>query len=162
MNKGRLINATINNSYLWPHFKILKLTENMRLKQLHHTEQEKKEIATFSEWILNVGNGTAEGIKDLENEDATWIKIPEKYFVDFDLDPIDKMTILIYDNFKNNFNNIDYLKQRTIVTPKNKTTDDINNYILSLVPNEIKTYYSYDTIMPSSKNIEELNLLYPQ
>ena len=71
------------------------------------------------------------------------------------------MTTLIYDDFNNNFNNIEYLKQRAIVTPKNKTADDINNYILSLVPNEVKTYYSYDTIMPSSENIEELNLLYP-
>ena len=40
--KEDIINATINNSYLWPYFKILKLTENMRLKQYNRTEEEKK------------------------------------------------------------------------------------------------------------------------
>jgi len=159
--KEYIIDATINKSYLWPHFRVLTLTENMRLKHYNITDEEKTEIAIFSDWILSIGNRTAQGIKDPENEDTTWIKIPEKYFVDFDLDPIDKMTTLIYDDFNNNFNNIEYLKQRAIVTPRNKTTNDINNYILSLVPNEVKTYYSYDTILPSSENIEELNLLYP-
>ena len=40
--KEDIINATINNSYLLPYFKILKLTENMRLKQYNHREEEKK------------------------------------------------------------------------------------------------------------------------
>ena len=72
------------------------------------------------------------------------------------------MSTLIYNDFNNYFNNIKYLKQRAIITPKNKTADDINNYILSLVPGELKSYYSYDTIVSSSENIDELNLLYPK
>ena len=48
-----------------------------------------------------------------------------------------------------------------IIAPKNKSTDEINKYILSLVPTDTKFYYSCDTILSSSGNIEELNLLYP-
>lgn len=160
--KETTIDATINNSYLWPYFRVLILTENMHLKRYNITKVEKKEITKFSNWILDIGNGTTKGIKDLENEDATWIKIPKKYIVHYELDPIEKISSLIYDSFNYYFNNIEYLKQRAIVTPKNKTADNINNHMLSLVPTELKTYYSYDTIMPSSENIDELNLLYPE
>ena len=48
----------------------------MRLKHFNTTSEEKKEIENFSKWTLDIGNGIAEGIKDLENEDITWIKIP--------------------------------------------------------------------------------------
>ena len=54
------------------------------------------------------------------------------------------------------------MKERAIITPRNKTADEINNYILSLIPEQEKCYYSYDTIASSSENIDELNLLYPQ
>ena len=160
--KKDIINATINNSYLWPYFKILKLTENMRLKRYNHREEEKNEIVTFSKWILNVGDGIAEGIKDLENEDAKWVKIPKKYILHYESNPIEKISSLVYDNLNIYFNNIEYLKERAIITPRNKTADEINNYILSLIPEQEKCYYSYDTIASSSENIDELNLLYPQ
>ncbi|PON92277.1 DNA helicase Pif1-like, partial [Trema orientale] len=102
--KEDIINASLNNSYLWPYFKLLSLTENMRLKNPNTTEQEKKEILEFSEWILSVGNGTADGIKDSKNEDATWIKIPEKYIIQYELNPIEKISELIYDNLQKKFN----------------------------------------------------------
>ena len=157
--KEHIIDATITNSYLWPYFEILNLTENMRLKQDNLSIEEKSKIVEFSEWILNIGNGTIEGIRDAENEDATWIEIPKKFILQYDSNPIEKISHSIYNDFLYNFNNIEYLKQRAIVAPKNKTIDEINQYILSLVPTESKTYYSYDSIMPSSENIDELNLL---
>ena len=107
-------------------------------------------------------HGTAEGIKYLENEDATWVKIPKKYIVHYHLNPIEKISTLVYNNINSYFNNIEYLKERAIITPKNKTADEINNYMLSLIPGQEKSYYSYDTIASSSENIDELNLLYPQ
>ena len=110
----------------------------MRLKQHNISTQEKYEITEFSKWILSIGNGTADGIKDVENEDATWIKIPQKYILHYDSNPIEKITKSIYNDFLHNFNNIEYLQQRAIVAPKNKTIDEINKYILSLVPTELK------------------------
>ena len=45
---------------------------------------------------------------------------------------------------------------------KNKTIDEINKYMLSLVPGEQRCYYNFDTIIPSSENIDKLHVLYPQ
>ena len=160
--KEQIIDATITNSYLWQYFRILTLTKNMRLQLPNITNDKQKELFEFSNWILNIGNGTIEGIQDDDNNDATWIKIPTKYIVNYDSNPIEKIADLIYDNFLTNYSNIEYLKQRAIVAPKNKTVDDINNYILSLVPRKQKSYSSFDTIVPSSRNIDELNVLYPQ
>ena len=159
--KEHIIDATITNSYLWPYFEILTLKENMRLKHNNTSIKEKYEITEFSNGILDIGNGILDGIKNTENEDATWIKIHEIFLLYYDSNPIEKITHSIYGEFIHNFNNIEYIRQRAIVSLKNKTVDEINKYILSLVHTESKNYYSYDTILPSSGNIDELSLLYP-
>ena len=134
----------------------------MRLHHSNITNDRQKEITELSDWILNIGNSTINVIKDDENEDVTWIAIPNNYILNFDSNPIETISNLIYNDFTTNFENIEYLRQRAIVASKNKIVDDINKHILSLVPNEQKTYYSYDTIIPSSGNIDELNILYPE
>ena len=108
----------------------------MRLHHSNITDNRKKEISEFLNQILNIGNGTINVIKDDENEDAIWIEIPNKYIINSDSNPIKTIYYLIYNDFIHNFHNIDYLRERAIVAPKNKTVDDINKYILSLVPNE--------------------------
>ena len=51
--------ATVNYSKLWKHCKVLKLTENMRLKS-HTSMQSQTEIKEFVDWILHIGNGDME------------------------------------------------------------------------------------------------------
>ena len=108
--KENIIDVTINNSYLWPYFRILILTENMRLKKLNYCIDEQIEISNFSKWILNISNEIANEIKDTENENATWIKIPEKYIISYDANSIECISTTIYENLFDNLNNIDYLK----------------------------------------------------
>ena len=134
----------------------------MRMNYSNITNDKQKQIIEFSDWILNIGNNTMKWIKHDENEAATWIEILKKYIINFDSNPIETISNSIYSDFINNFDNIEYLKERAIVVPKNRTVDDINKYILSLVPNKQKTYYIYDTIIPSYENIDELNVLYPE
>jgi len=80
-SKEHIIDATLSNSYLWPHFEILTLKHNMRLTRHNISQEEKEEITQFSKWILNIGDGIIEEIKDSENEDATWIEILEIFFI---------------------------------------------------------------------------------
>ena len=78
----------------------------MRLQHSNITNDRKRELIELSDWILNIGNDTIEWIKDEENDDATWIEIPTKYRVNYDSNPIEKMSNIIYDNFLLNFSNI--------------------------------------------------------
>ena len=40
--KEQIIDATITNSYLWPYFRILTLTQNMRLQHSNITHEKQK------------------------------------------------------------------------------------------------------------------------
>ncbi|CAN0857813.1 ATP-dependent DNA helicase PIF1 [Linum grandiflorum] len=56
--RTEIVNSCIKRSYLWQHMTIIKLSENMRLKQLECTTREATSIAEFSSWILDIGDGT--------------------------------------------------------------------------------------------------------
>ena len=54
ITKGKrehIVNASIKRSYLWKHFEIFRLTENMRLKCLSEDPIQKQNVAEFAEWI---------------------------------------------------------------------------------------------------------------
>nr|GEU45844.1 DNA helicase [Tanacetum cinerariifolium] len=53
--KEELIAASIAESYLWGHFRICILQENMRLLRFGLTNEERKRSETFAKWLLNVG-----------------------------------------------------------------------------------------------------------
>jgi len=58
--KGRrehIVSASVKHSYLWNHFEIFKLTENMRLTCMPNDTEKHKEVNEFAEWILNIGYG---------------------------------------------------------------------------------------------------------
>lgn len=65
---AEVIDAAINTSHLWDQFKILCLTKKMRLQSSSDTNKQRK-IRSFSEWLLQVGDGQIElphdGITDI-------------------------------------------------------------------------------------------------
>ena len=60
--------------------------------------------------------------------------------------PTQSIVSTIYDNFQTNYQDPIYLKQRAIITPYNDTVDEINSYVLDLLPGILKTYFSSDYI----------------
>ncbi|CAN1306101.1 ATP-dependent DNA helicase PIF1 [Linum perenne] len=56
---------------------------------------------------------------------------------------------------------LEYIKARTIVTPTNKIVDDINSYILQLIPGNPKTYLSSDTLITENNDQRALDEEYP-
>nr|GEV05639.1 DNA helicase [Tanacetum cinerariifolium] len=56
-SKPEIVSASIAASELWPHFKVYKLTENMRPLQLGLNKYEKTRAATFASWLLELGDG---------------------------------------------------------------------------------------------------------
>jgi len=60
-----------------------------------------------------------------------------------------------------NYKNPEYLASRAIVCPNNQTVDEINEYIVSMLPGESVDYLSCDTISKSSEHIPDFDILYP-
>jgi hypothetical protein len=55
--REHIVNASIKRSYLWKHFEVFKLTQNMLLSCMIDNQNEQQKMMEFSEWILNIGDG---------------------------------------------------------------------------------------------------------
>uniref|UniRef100_A0A0R0GBR8 ATP-dependent DNA helicase n=1 Tax=Glycine max TaxID=3847 RepID=A0A0R0GBR8_SOYBN len=124
-----IINATINSSYLWSCYEVLRLTKNIRLKANLQSIDD-QETATIAKWILDIGDG----IIDHQNDGYATVEI------------LDDLLITQYDNsiyviVKSTFpdlcqhhNNPEFFKSRAILASTNETVEEANAYILSLIP----------------------------
>jgi hypothetical protein len=56
-SRSQIINATIIKSYLWKHIQVLKLTENMCLKNKNSNTTDYIELQDFNKWILIIRDG---------------------------------------------------------------------------------------------------------
>ena len=160
-NRLDTIDASITNSYLWDHVKILKLTTNMRILGMGRSGLAAKEVKDFSDWVLSVGDGTAKGTAEIDDGDSELIEIPSDILVPRLDSAIDDIISSTYPNLEASYSDPTYLRERAIIAPKNDTIDEINSHILSLVPGNEKVYLSSDTLVESSKENGNLDLLYP-
>ncbi|GJV82619.1 DNA helicase, partial [Tanacetum coccineum] len=69
----------LGESYLWLHFKICKLKENMRLMRPGLGNEERESFKIFAKWLLDVGNGEIGEPDEDNDEDTSWITIPQQY-----------------------------------------------------------------------------------
>ncbi|XP_074352578.1 uncharacterized protein LOC141691719 [Apium graveolens] len=56
--RADIIDASLNSSYLWPHFEIYELKQNMRLHKEGIDAVEAEKIALFDKWLLQIGDGS--------------------------------------------------------------------------------------------------------
>lgn len=59
-----------------------------------------------------------------------------------------------------NLHNEDYLREKAILTPKNKIVAEINDYNMDRLPRDKMTYFSSDFICQASSNIDVDKVLY--
>ncbi|KAJ1284859.1 hypothetical protein BS78_03G237300 [Paspalum vaginatum] len=161
-SKAQIINASIISSYLWSTVKILFLTKNMRLKKANISDAEYKELESFNNWILAIGNGDTTHTNDLpNNNDSIPIQIPQEMLIQTIESKIQALVNSTYPNFKSQYNNPEYIKERAILATTNELVDEINNYIITLLPTPEKEYLSADTISKCMDTVNDANILYP-
>jgi hypothetical protein len=137
-SKTQVINASIFKSYLWEGVKKLKLHKNMRLQKVQPNSFEYEELDRFSNWILDIGYGRTKNndAHDEENDkDSSVVEIPEDLLLCTTGNKIDGLVRFVFPDFENKYNDADYLKERAILSTTNDIVDEINDYVLSLVPN---------------------------
>ncbi|GJX03276.1 DNA helicase [Tanacetum coccineum] len=76
-SKSKIVCASIDASELWPHFKVSKLTENMRLLQPRLNEYERTRVSNFAPWRLEIGDGKIGIVEENSEGDSSWITVPE-------------------------------------------------------------------------------------
>lgn len=83
-SKSQVISASIVRSYLWNHVTKLYLFENMRLQKMDPQSLEYKELKSFNDWILAIGNGTIKhqsNINDDLDQDSIIVQVPEDLLI---------------------------------------------------------------------------------
>jgi len=163
-SKSQIISASIFRSYLWNHVKTLYLHENMRLQKLESQSPEYKQLNDFNNWILQIGNGTIKHVYPIDNDsdvDSITVEVPKDLLIDTADNKIKVLVDFVYSDFGTYFNQPEYLKDRAILAITNEIVDEINDYIINLVPGMEKEYYSADTISNCTDTCNDAHILYP-
>jgi ATP-dependent DNA helicase PIF1 len=104
------------------------------------------ELKEFAEWVLGIGDGVVGDACD----DGINVHIPDDLLIHSSGDHVASIVECIYPSILHNMNDPEYFKNRAILTPKNLIVEEINNYVMSLIPGEERTYLSCDSPCPSS------------
>ncbi|KAJ6951656.1 hypothetical protein NC653_040948 [Populus alba x Populus x berolinensis] len=96
-----------------------------------------------------------------DDHDASFIKIPSELQVQVTDSPIAAIVSAIYPDIEKAHLDPFYFKDRAIVTPKNLTVSEINNFILDIIPGQKYNFLSCDSIQTTSGDIDNIDLLYP-
>ncbi|KAG6612900.1 helitron helicase-like protein [Phytophthora cinnamomi] len=154
------IGACLKSSTLWRHFKQLHLTENMRVQSASN-ESTAAELAAFSEFLLQVGEGRHEVNRSLGRD---FVKIPRDMLIDNiyeEGDDIEDEEITpgavprglknIIDKMYADINDPEvatdeYFANRTILTTTNAVVHRINQAVSERLSGEAREYLSVDSV----------------
>ncbi|KAK9065378.1 hypothetical protein SSX86_016761 [Deinandra increscens subsp. villosa] len=160
--KAKVIASSLPKSYMWPHFRIIKLTENMRLLRHGVSNEERESIGRFSQWLLDVGDGRLGNVVASSNIESRDIEIPHEHLIDGGADPLLQLIKFIYDDDTLGCPTATNLSDKAIVCPKNVTAHEINTKVLHMSPGNTSTYLSTDSITPRANDGGNSEILYPE
>nr|GEW99059.1 hypothetical protein [Tanacetum cinerariifolium] len=118
-------------------------------------------IMNFNQWLLDMGDGRLLAVALDQEDEATWITIPDDLLIPINDDPISAIVQNAFPYLLNKINDIDYLKERCILCPTNEIVDKINSHVLEKMPGEMHEMLSADEIDPTTGNFEEMQIMYP-
>uniref|UniRef100_A0A3Q7HB65 ATP-dependent DNA helicase n=1 Tax=Solanum lycopersicum TaxID=4081 RepID=A0A3Q7HB65_SOLLC len=113
--RDHIVDAPLYSSNLWPYFSIYELKENMRLNCGRVMGSEAERFATIDKWLLQIGDGSVYDDKKMElmNLSLDISIAPSHNQVESIVDAVDPSLLQKY-------NDLTYLKERAILTPKMK------------------------------------------
>ncbi|CAN1317205.1 ATP-dependent DNA helicase PIF1 [Linum perenne] len=155
------IDASLTKSKLWALCKVLRLSANMRIETSALNCSHVFENMNFSEWVLSIGNGVIRNTISNDTSSSDCIPIPHRFLIPDSDDPIGTIVSKVYSSIQCSYKDIVYLRNRAIVTPTNKVVTEINTRILSMVPGELTTYFSSDTLATDGRDLSALEVAYP-
>lgn len=134
-----IVCASINSSFLWNYCEVLTLTTIMRLLHecLSNDFQERKDCG---EWVLGIDDGSI----GEDNDEDIKVKIPDDLHIHSSGDHIASIVDCIYPSLIMNMHDTSFFQDKGILTPKNVIVEEINDYMLFVIPREEMTYLSCD------------------
>ncbi|KAL6626309.1 hypothetical protein ACP70R_030035 [Stipagrostis hirtigluma subsp. patula] len=160
-DKSQILNASLLRSPLWKYVSVLRLRTNMRLSNPLLSDTEKRDMAAFAQWVLDVGEGRVQTTSTETEDEGSWIQIPDTVVLLPEAHKISAITNTVYDAFDSSYSSVPYLAQRCVVCPVNAVVDEVNDFMIQKVPGCEKEYLSYDKIANSMEQPSDFETLYP-
>ncbi|GBC03016.1 hypothetical protein RclHR1_04930013 [Rhizophagus clarus] len=129
----------------------MKLTINMRLSQAHNLRKTMKQ-KRFAELLLDIGDSNYSIIPGTEDS----INLPSDLVMT--KGGLPALINFVYPHLIENYENVDYMVGKAILTPKNVDVEKISELVLDQLPGNFTIYPSADSVDLS----EEGNTSQPQ
>jgi hypothetical protein len=146
--RGEIVAACIMNSKLMADFKLISLTQNMRIHNCDHPDlKDLHDLVRFEEFLLDLGNGTLETDQDgrFVVPDFIHQSKSERELIEF-----------VYGKDIEKLSDTE-LSERAILCPLNEDVREVNNIVLEMLTGNTHTYYSTDTELdPTGEPSNEL------
>ena len=117
----------------------MKLTINMRLSQAHDPQEAVKQ-KKFAKFLLDIGDGNYSTIPSTENS----INLPLDLVMTEGGLPA--LINFVYPRLIENYENVDYMVGKAILTPKNVDVEKISELVLDRLPGDFTIYPSADSV----------------
>ena len=158
-SRAGTVDTCINRSFLWRHFEVLRLTQNMRVRASGDVRLEE-----FDQWLLSLGDGTAPVVS---GEDI--IELPEDLCSVIDKEDEKKSMAEfceeIFPALNRNVGDEKWLEGRAVLAPTNREVDKINNLMTDKLSGQLITLQSSDGLDNDRDayryNVEYINTLNP-
>ncbi|WP_416879511.1 AAA family ATPase [Litorimonas sp.] len=165
-SRAELVDACVNKSNLWQHFRVLQLTENIRVSASGDPKLE-----AFDQWTLSLGDGTAE----TNSEGRVTIPADICFQIDVNTDKerwregksMNDFCDEIFPDIDTNIGDESWLDGRAILAPTNVEVDSINDLMESKLSGNALKLCSADTVISDHPgetfrySVEYLNTLQP-
>jgi len=144
-----IVNSSINYSDLWQYCTVLKLSQNMRLKTAALNESA-KDIKEFADWILKIGDGNM----NLNESGEVNLSIPPDLLIQESETPLLSLVKFVYGGLIENIMTPEFFDDGAILCPTIDSVEQVNDFILSLIPGEEQVYLSSDNPCQSDDDQE--------
>lgn len=148
-SREKIVSSAINASILWGNCKVLNLTTNMRLSG-SNIQSERLEIEKFAKWLLCIGDGSSEQNEHGESD----IDIPEDLLITDATNPLKSLLDFAYPELLQNMSSQHFFEERAILAPTLNSVEEVNDYVLGLIPGNVVEYLSSDSVCQSDEDTE--------
>nr|GEV89223.1 hypothetical protein [Tanacetum cinerariifolium] len=158
--RNEIVQACINRSELWKYCKVFTLSRSMGVNEYSTTGEIDTRKQQFNKWVLDVGDGNLPTKNKEEEDEETWIEIPEEFIISSVKSAIEEIMKETFLDFATKKSEEAYLKERAILTPQNDDADAINAYMFENLPGQTVTYNSADEVCKASMDTLDQQHLY--
>ena len=111
--RAQVTDATFQRSYLWDSIRKIRLTRNMRAQS----------DPWFSDYLLQIGNGTEETIVN------DYVHLPEDIVIGYTItdDCVNKLIQHVFPSLEDNARSAAYMSTRAILSTKNEHVDQLRS-----------------------------------